>query len=188
MSINLKEATEFMLTNGYILLVGKGKYKLSTKFHVDFKQVVRNPLMGQGAINNIQPVLGKFEQALAEYTPAYLWENRYKQFILDAKVPKRIDTKWGESYQANAYSEEGMKAFRKAIESGTDLQMMVRSTQLYYASKTKYKQSIGRYISEGTWKTDYDDLLQAAGAGEQTLIDHIKTETKDEQQSSYRLG
>lgn len=186
MSINLKEATEFMLTNGYILALGKGKFKLSTKFHVEVKAALQ-PQVGmqiQGASTIAAPGMIVRGQLLHSQQ----WENEYKQFILDAKVPKRIDTKWGESYQANAYSEEGMKAFRKAIESGTDLQMMVRSTQLYYASKTRYKQSIGRYISEGTWKTDYDELLNAADGGEQTLIDHIKEETKNDEQSSYRLG
>jgi len=180
MSISLKEATEFMLTEGYMVPVGRGKYKLTNKFHVEFKAENRRAI-----VMAIEPVSPVIMRALANYIPL-TWENRYKQFILDAKVPKRLEVR-GESYQANAYSEEGMKAFRKAIEAGTDLQLLIRATQLYYGSSVRAKQAIGNYMTRGTWKTWYDDLAAAAGAGTDQLIEHIKTETKDEQ-TGYRLG
>lgn len=180
MSINLKEATDFMLANGYILLVGKGKYKLSTKFHTEYR------FIASGIWEQIPKGVYKHPGPLVHFT--FSWENDYKQFILDARVPKRLDNGRGESYQANAYSEAGMKAFRKAIESGVDMDVLKKAVQLYYGGTIRYKQAIGAFMEKGTWKTVYDELLAAANAGEQTLINHIKEETKDDQQSSYRLG
>jgi len=180
MSINLQEVAEFLLTNGYMSLEDKGKYKLTTKFHSDLKEARRAPT---GELT-----VGDSTELIRSDKFYFSWENRYKQFILDAKVPKRLDARHGESYQANAYSEEGMKAFRKAIEAGTDLQMLIRATQLYYASTIHYKQAITAFMAKGTWKTHYDELVSAAGIGEQALVDHIKNETENGQQSSYQLG
>lgn len=181
MSINLKEATEFMLEAGYIIPVGRGKYKLTTKFHTEYSKARQAAI-----VKDITPLGPRaYLPELANYVPPS-WEDMYKQFIIDARVPKRLEARDG-SYQANAYSEEGMKAFRKAIESGTDLQLLIRATQLYYGGTIRYKQAIGRFMSEGTWKTHYDELQAAASAGTEQLIAHIKTETKDEH-SSYRIG
>lgn len=181
MSISLKEATEFMLTEGYILALGKGKYKLSTKFHQDVRFALQMP----GIM--VQLPRGVYESPGPPVHFTFSWEEDYKRFIIEAKVPRRLDARDG-SYTANAYSVDGMKAFRKAIESGVILEMLTKSTMLYYHSTIKYKQAIGRYMHEGTWKTGYDELLAKANEGEQQVIDHIKQETTDEQQSSYRLG
>lgn len=189
MSISLVEATEFMIANGYILPLGHGKYKLSTKFTQEFKPRSfddRMVLEAQLALNQglalvctAGTVPGKFY---------FSWENRYKQFIMEAKVPARLENNRGESYQANAYSEKGMKAYRKAIESGIEGELLVKSTMLYYHSKIRFKVAIGRYMEEGIWKTGYDALKEAAAQGEEKLIDHINKETTPDEQSSYRIG
>lgn len=178
MSINLKEVAEFMLTNGYILALGRGKYKLSTKFHQEMRQA--------------KAVLPAHISGICFLVPQPLeifnWESHYKQFIIDARVPARLDNNKGESYQANGYSEKGLKAFRTACTGGIDQNLLRRSVQLYYASTLRFKVAIGRYMEEGIWKTHYDALANAAQQGETQLIDHIKQETQDGQQSSYRLG
>lgn len=196
MSISLVVATEFMITNGYILPLGGGKYKLSTKFLQEFGKAYK-PAPRQYALG-IDPVSKKTDPVLFQTQPDgtvvvpgkfyFSWENRYKQFIMEAKVPARLDNNRGENYQVNGYSEKGMKAYRKACESGIEHELLVKSTMLYYHSRIRFKVAIGRYMEEGIWKTGYDALADAAGQGEQQVIDHIKAETQDDQQSSYRVG
>lgn len=199
MSISLKEATEFMITNGYIHPLGQGKYKLSTKFHQEFKKVLQPlrelPSTSRSALSDqmeaLQPstIIPEGHEVPVLTDKFYFsWENRYKQFILNAKVPARLESKGGDSYQANAFSEKAMKAYRKACESGIEHDILVKSTMLYYHSSLRFKVAIGRYMEEGIWKTHYDTLLSAAAGGEQQLTDHIKQETANDQQSSYRLG
>lgn len=198
MSINLKEVAEFMLTNGYILALGRGKYKLSTKFHQEMAQLYKglgthsDYVLGVDPAKQNAPIVVFQKQGDDTVVVSgkfyFSWENRYKQFILEAKVPSRLDNNRGESYQCNAYSDKGMKAYRAACESGIEMDLLCKSVQLYYASTLRFKVAIGRYMEEGIWKTHYDALANAAQQGETQLIDHIKQETQDGQQSSYRLG
>ncbi len=167
--MNITEVAEFLVANGYAYCL-KGTYKLTTKFHRDLKAVVNAPAVTKAL-------------ALAVTTD---WEQMYKQFIIDARVPARGEGKFGDTYSTNKYSEGGMKAFRKAIESGYTYEMLVMATALYYKSGIRMKQAIGRYMEEGAWKSDYDAL--AKSAEENRVSEHIKETTDDGQYTFTKLG
>ena len=172
--MDLQEVTNYLVANGYAFCV-KGNYKFTAKFHRELKNAQISASVP--AMQQTQPLV------VAVSTD---WETRYKQFIVDARVPARCEGRYGEVYATNKYSEDGMKAFRKAIESGCVYEMLVMSTALYYKSGVRLKQSIGRYMSDGTWKSDYDSLISSA---EQNKVkEHIKETTDDGQHNFTRVG
>lgn len=194
MAISFKEAADFLLSGDYILVVGPGKFKLSTKFHKEMASQSRVTAVGENFVSTPGEVMvlkspeGTQQVIGNNIFTGRFYELSYKKFISDAQVPKRLENNRGESYPANNYSEPGMKAYRKALESGADYEILVKSTMLYYKSGIRFKKAIGNYMHEGIWKTGYDDLQSAASTGEQAVTDHIKTELDDGQQSSYRIG
>lgn len=193
MDINLKQAADFMLANDYILPLGKGKFKLSTKFHRDYAQL-KDPRGGADLLDyhgiSTASYAGVHVEKPLMYSqrPSTDWEQDYKDFIVYAKVPSRLEAKRGESYPANTYSEDGMKAFRKAIEQGYDWNLMVNAVILYYKSSIKFKMAIGRFMEEGHWKTNYDELSQAAKKGVEAINDLVTEQTKDTDVDHYGLG
>lgn len=170
--MNLKEVAEFLVANGYAYCL-KGNYKFTAKFHRELKDSSVLPA----------PVVASKQLPAVVSTE---WEQKYKQFIIDAKVPPYCYSKRGERYSINKYSEDGMKAFRKAIESGCIYEMLVMTVALYYKSGDTLKQAIGRYMAEGTWKSDYDALVHKASADQ--LKEHINEVTDDGQHSFTKLG
>lgn len=115
------------------------------------------------------------------------WSTAYMNFIVEAQVPIRGADSEGGVYDMNKYSEEGMKAFKKALLSGIQYAVLVRSVFLYYKSKQRFKQTIGKYMASGAWRTDYFALVAAAEQG--NVEQHIK-QTKDEgiKSTAYRTG
>lgn len=188
MDINFKQATDFLLAHDYILAVGKGKFKLSTKFQLEYAQ------MGKGKADLLDyhglpgPVTSMETPALTMADPGSRWEIAYKQLITNAQVPRRIETRRGESYPANNFSQEGLKAYRKAIEQGYDFTLMAKAVMLYYKSNITCKMAIGRFMSEGHWKTYYDDLAQAASQGVDAVNNLVTEQTKDTDVDHYELG
>lgn len=116
------------------------------------------------------------------------WPVMFMELIRDAAVPARLEDNHGGEYDANKYSEEGMKAFKAAILTGADYRMLVRSVMLYYKSSLRYKKKIGNYFTQGDWRTDYLALSQAVEGGKEQLADHIKQETDSNEHNPYRIG
>jgi uncharacterized membrane protein len=177
MAINLHEAVELLTANGYLVCI-KGKYKvMSDKLTKALKS---------SPVTTLTPVV--VPKLLPGVIPKGIdWVEAYKVFINEAKIPKRLENRRGETYDANKYSDDGMKAFRKAMESGIDYQMLVRSTILYYkGANNRLKQSIGRYMHDGTWRSDYDDLMQSVK--DNKVEEHIKSELDNGQYSFTQLG
>lgn len=202
--MTLNEVLQFLRENKYILSSKEKGYVLSKTFQQDVKR-----LMTEGEDKPIIPPV-KVEGRAAEYpmvpsecySPFDItkidnridflktinWPDKFIQFINEAKIPARLENNKLEAYAANKYSEDGMKAFRKAIESGIDYGTLVRSTMLYYKSSVRFKKAIGNYMKDGDWRTDYENLKNAAEQGTKELEQHLKTETKDNGYSNYRLG
>ena len=114
------------------------------------------------------------------------WEDLFSDFIIEAKVPMRLEDGKGGVYASNKFSLAAVKVFKAALSSGIQYELLVKSTMLYYKSSLKYKKTIGNYISNGDWKTDYEALKSSAASG--TLTEHIKNEISDGNQSGWKLG
>lgn len=160
MSINLKEAVDFLMSNGYVYWYGK-KLKLHTKFYEDIEK--------------------------QEMPASINWTDRYTNFIRDAGIPSRGESRNGEFYPLNKFSNPGLAAFRKAIEKGGVVEeWLLQSTKLYYKSGVRLKVAIGRYFHEGLWVTDYEAYKASLEAG--TTQNHVKQETSDGSHTAWQLG
>lgn len=167
--VNLKEATEYLVANGYMLCI-KGKYKVTRKFYKEIEH----------------PAGALVTQQLPVVRIAEAWPERYLQFIRDAGVPARREGSKGNVYDTNKYSDGAMKVFKKILESGIKYELLVLSTGLYYKSSVNSPVAIGRYIEEGLWRTDYDALELSAQQG--TIKDHIKQTTNNGQHDFTTVG
>lgn len=167
----LQEAVQFLLDNGYMSII-KGKYIVTAKFNKEVTGIHRGlTLLTGGVPAVVEPEVPKQIQ----------WQDLYKRFILEAKVPQRIINARGEPYAVNVYSEGGMKAFRKALEKeGIQYPLLVEATQLYYSSSIGLKVAIGRFMEEGQWRTYYQELIDMKQSGTKP--------TKDEPYSRYKIG
>lgn len=160
--MELKSILEYLVEHGYVMN-HKGLYKFTAKFNKEIKGVEMGLTAGPGGVPLvIEPAVPK----------QVSWTQLYMQFIMEAGVPKKINGPSGESYQANAYSEPAMKAFRKAIDvERVEYAKLVAATKLYYKS-IPYPVAIGRFMEEGIWRTSYMELEKHIEAG--TLNDHVK--------------
>ncbi len=110
------------------------------------------------------------------------WRLMYAQFIQAAKVPSKLEGKGTDLYDGNKYTEDAMKEFKRMIYvEKIILDVLIKSTMLYYAPGKKFRKKISNYITEGIWRSDYDALLLAANTSEKDLKDHITKEIKDGQ-------
>lgn len=183
---NLSEVLQFLKDNKY-LLIHRGTYYLSNSFQADTKEL--NTIeFTKNIINSIE-LLGPVDAnaKLAEYNPPKDYRLYFIEFIQLSKVPVRIQLNNGQMFDANKYSEPAMKEFKRMIEKEhIDVRTLIRSTQLYYASKSDFKKKIGNYILDGDWRSDYTNLKLSMQAGEKQLKEHIKSETKPNEATKFR--
>lgn len=167
----LKQALLQLREEGY-MAYREGSYRLTEKghglFHEAHAPAVQQPLP-------VPAVAGKD------------WTLNFITFIQEAKVPKYLENGKGDQYPANNYSEPAMKIFKKAIEKeGIKYDILVKSTMLYYKSqRNRFKKAIANYFIQGDWRSDYKNLLEAAGTG--NIEELIKSEI-DGPISNYSLG
>lgn len=151
----------------------KGKYRVTAKFNKEITGTETGLIISNNAVL-VQ------ERAVD-------WTTQYLQFIADAKIPRTGETSQGALYDLNKFSDGACKAFRKMIEKeGIQLDVLVKSTMLYYKSGKRFKVTVGRYIEEGLWRTDYEALL--VSASQNNVEQHIKQELNDGTYTSHRLG
>ena len=115
------------------------------------------------------------------------WPKAYLTFIKDAQVPERGNG--GTSgYDLNKYSEPAMKVFRRMLErERVQYSVLVKSTMLYYKTRKQYQVTIGRYIEEGLWRSDYEALLSSAADG--SITEHIQKQIDDNEETSrFKMG
>ena len=192
--MELKDVMEYLLTGGFVT-VHKGKPKFTALFQKCYNGVEKG-LTKQGTV--IEPGLPDLPvatMALIAPTPESIvaykyddWAAAYMQFIGEAQVPRRLVTGKGEPYDTNKFSEDGMKAFQKALKAGILYGMLVRSTMLYYKGANRYKKAIGNYMSQGDWRTDYTELLSSAQQGVEAVATLIKNTTNDGTRERYSWG
>lgn len=163
--MDLKQIVQWMLENNYLVVI-KGKYKVTSKFNKE----VTGKEMGVMMLGQKPIVTENALTSLASTGPID-WTQQFLNFIKDAEVPARGEGKSG-GYDINKYSEEGMKAFKKAIESGVQYPVLVKSTMLYYKTHSAYALKIGNYMADGAWRSDYEMLLTSAKEG--TITEHIQ--------------
>ena len=93
--------------------------------------------------------------------PALATKEFYKQFIINAEVPSKIETNSG-AFWANRYSEPGFKAFKKVFDNPSiNRTILLASTKWYYAQTRTARKMIGNYFIEGIWESCYDDFVRA---------------------------
>ena len=115
------------------------------------------------------------------------WPKAYLQFIKEAEVPQRGSGATG-GYDLNKYSESAMKVFRRMLEKEkVDYSVLVKSTLLYYKTRTQYQVTIGNYIENGFWRSDYESLLSSAADG--SVHEHIQNKIDETQETSrFKMG
>lgn len=182
--MELTEVMEWLMTKGFVV-IHKDKPKFTALFQKCYNGIEKGltkqgtviepglPTLAVPSIAHIVPVPAKF--GTYKYQD---WVSLYIQFITDSSVPRRILNGRGDPYDANKYSEDGMKAFQKAMKAGAKYELLTKSTMLYYKSGSRFKKSIGNYMSQGDWRTDYMQLLASAEQGVEELNKHIKQELK----------
>lgn len=171
--MTVKEAYEFLRDNQYILANGS-EYVFSKKFYEE---------LATKAVISVKSSIDMLPTLTTPRREFINWQLKFIGFIDKAQVPKRIETRTGEAYDCNKYSEPAMKEFRKIIEKeGINEEVLIKSTMLYYKSGSSYKKKIGNYIIDGDWRSDYLALLNAAQQGSKSIEEHIKTEIKTNEQ------
>lgn len=179
--MQLKEVVQWMLENNYMVAVN-GKYRVTAKFNKEMTGVEKGLIVTKSGPMVLEAGLSP----AVTNTKTEDWTSAYIQFISDAQVPSRSESSTG-SYDVNKYSEPGMKAFKKAIESGVIYAILVKSTMLYYKTHKRYAVKIGNYMSDGIWRTDYETLKNSVEDG--TVADHIKSQIDDDKEySKFKLG
>lgn len=186
--MELKDVAQWLLEKGYAADT-KGKLSFTPHFHKAYGNI-RNavsidvPVVSWGLSTDII-LYDPGKSGLYKYED---WSLMYMQFIREAKVPNRCMNSHGEPYDINKYSEDGMKAFQRALKTGVLYDILVKSTMLAYKSGSRYKKTIGNYMSQGDWRSDYNALLEKAQQGEQEVTNHIKDELNDGTVSRYQRG
>lgn len=171
--LTLTEVIIFLRDNGYTTTKA-GKLAFTKKFHED---------------HTAQKGAQDGELGLVVFTGPSEISNQFIKFIVDAKVPTRLEDNRGNPYYANKYSEDAAKEFHRIMtKEGVAYDLIMKSTMLYYKSGVRFKKAIGNYIIQGDWRTDYEDLKNSAGAGEQELKDHIKNTIDGGGYSPFKLG
>lgn len=173
----LSDTIEYLITSGFIIC-HRGKYKFTAKFYETLTGIA------EGIVKDSSGKLIVHESGLPVAVTAN-WPEVYMHFILEAKVPARLEDNTGKPYYANKYSDEACKMFRHIIEAeGIDIRILVKSTMLYYKSSVAYKKAITNYIVQGDWRTDYMELKQQLISGD-NLEEYINKEISVNNGSNY---
>lgn len=163
----LNEVVKYLIDEGYVSFTKKKLPVFTKKFNEEFSGI------SQGFSNGL--VVHPDSLDLVQVYKPEEYEKVYIQFLIACDIPKYCYDTYGRPYSVNKYSEEGLKAFKKALESGYKLDVLQVTVSLYYKSKVALKKAVGNYIVSGEWKTDYDRLLKEAEAG--NLETYVKSET-----------
>lgn len=194
--MNLKEIVDWMQEKKYIYKTAKGGFLLTTLFHEDLEKSpdirildvpkdVEKPIVNQSLIiaQTIVPTPEKYQ----DYKQPD-WTRFYQDFIITCQVPAKLESTSGNLYSGNKYSEEGMKAFQKALKDGHEYEILVGAVALYYKSRVRWKKAIGTYMTSGEWRSDYAELISQAQAGGDALNKYIKKEADNGSGTRWEFG
>lgn len=154
----------------------KGKFKFTNKLYKHLTGEEKGLTVSGTVIEPALIKLGIEEFPSPENYQLYKpqqWIQFYQNFISSCKVPARIEMSNGNVYAGNKYSEDGMKAFQKALKEGYRYDVLRIAISLYYSSSIRWKKAIGSYMTSGEWRTDYEELVTKASEGAEVLKKHI---------------
>lgn len=190
---NIHSVAEWLTSKGYLYKTKQGGFLLTASFHKDLKESAKNstfiPPETEGKSTEIAvieptfPLPEKYQQY--NYTD---WVKFYQDFIVFCKIPNKLESSNNNTYSANKYSEDGMKAFQKALKEGYRYDILMAAISLYYKSGIRWKKAIGTYMSSGEWRSDYAQLLEKAEEGTKQLHDHIKNTIDDSRGTHFEFG
>lgn len=170
MSEELVYIMQYLSTEGFIIKSPQNYFMFTNKFYNEYT----GQDIGAIPVSDIQMVKTLGAVITMPNKPSDVKQS-YLEFIKSCNIPKRAETSSNEVYNLNQYSEKGMKAFKeilKRVSKGEiDLQILVRSTQLYYKSPS-YKLKVGNYIGDGAWETHYQEMMESIESN--SLRTHIK--------------
>lgn len=183
--MELTNVMEWLLTKGFVV-IHKDKPKFTSLFYKEYTGIEKGLTKLGTVIEPGLPVL--VDKKLLPEIPSIIevhmlmpsqWRELYLRFIEQAKVPRRAETARGDLYDLNKFSEDGLKAFQKALKEGYDYKVLLMGTTLYYNNtRNKYKKAIGNYMAEGHWVSDYETCKQMLTNGKDAVMMHLKEETK----------
>ncbi len=185
--MNIQDVTKWLVENRYIAMNIKGRYEFLKSFHEALKFSIKPTILAvQKENSNVTISDNTIPDPLQYKVYNYShWCHFYNQFILACHVPGKI-TSGHSTYAGNKFSEEGMKAFQKALKDGFEYKGLVMAVTLYYKSSLNYKKAIGRYMSDGEWRTDYAALVSKAQEG--NLEKHINETINDGPGTHFTWG
>lgn len=163
---NAVAVSAWLQQNGYMKLV-KGRFVTTRKFNLE--------VLGEDG-GLVELPGGMLKSKTGSQEPVLTtsdWQDLYMRFIIESEVPKMIHMSDGTVYEANKFSDAGLKAFRAALDKEKkSYDILVLATQMYYRDQSKARQIIGNYMSKGAWRTDYEAvaLLHAAGIAKNDIV------------------
>lgn len=172
--MTLEEWLNYGVTNKYLLIVNE-KYKLTNNLQRD-----ADNLSSSSTPNTNLPVVSGGQ--LTKRTTLGNIEELYHQFILDSKVPSRINNGKGGWYNGNRFSNKAAVEFARIMKGGINYQALVLATRLYYEITKECAVTITNYICDGGWRTKYYEVLKRSEEG--NLIESINKEISDSNPSN----
>jgi hypothetical protein len=184
MSEELVYIMQYLSSEGFVIKSPQNYFMFTSKFYNEYT----GQDIGAIPVSEIQMVktLGA---VITMPTKASDVKQAYLEFIKSCNIPKRAETSSNEVYNLNQYSEKGAKAFKKILDRVSkgeiDLQILVKSTQLYYKSPS-YKLKVGNYIGEGAWETHYQEMMDSIESN--SLRTHIKDSIEHDNTGTSRYS
>lgn len=197
--MDIIEVMEWMMKNAYLYTTTKNGFILQPKFKKDLEAALKKPKFTTPP--EIKPAK-EIEKSLEVIPPKsqfpepanykkYIytdWVDFYQNFISICKVPAHLESTNFNTYSGNKYTEDGMKAFQKALKEGYRYDILSAAIALYYKSSIRWKKSIGNYMTSGEWRSDYSELLDKANSGAEELNKHIKNTIDNGTGTNYEFG
>lgn len=157
--MTVNDAIELLIRENYMVSM-KGKYTLTNNFHRNYIPVSESGLVV------VKKEVAKIEanaQLVIPSQPILTVDQMFMQFIKDANVPTRCPTA---KYWLNRFNKDAAKEFGRLLsKESINYSVLLASTKLYYIQTKEYAKTIGNYFIEGTWRTGYQDMIDAADKG-----------------------
>jgi hypothetical protein len=152
--MHVLEALKFLLDHNYLMDL-KGELVVTNKLKREYNK--NKDLLDK------MPV-GAFKNNIS--SDVSVSKDVYKQFIIDACVPKKIEMSNGSWFYSNRYSEPANKVFTKIVQGKilirgqkVDVAKLVEATKRYYKAKNSARTHIGNYFTTGVWESCYEDYI-----------------------------
>jgi len=153
----LKEVIQWMLDNGYGLLVNN-QFVITNKVNEELfgKSVIQTSVeVVKTSTELVKTSTELVKYKLTEQEKKDIWN----KFITDTKIPHRVETGNG-SYTVRQYNQPAANALVKIIKDPQiDYNKLVKSTNHYYTTVT-YKILLSKYLLNGVWKDEYDNYKE----------------------------